>query len=120
MRRATDQEDYQVTHPADPSRKLFVSYDPTHILKNVRNQMIDRTLKWNGELVDFSLIKLLFAKTINDGLSLCRYLTRRHVDPTNFERMKVAYARDVFRPEMVAAFRSMHDLKEPGFGNVEP
>ncbi len=68
MRRATDQEDYQVTHPADPSRKLFVSYDPTHILKNVRNQMIDRTLKWNGELVDFSLIKLLFAKTMMDYL----------------------------------------------------
>ncbi|KAI9555886.1 hypothetical protein GHT06_018403 [Daphnia sinensis] len=82
--------------------------------------MIDRPLKWNGELIDFSLIKLLFAKTISDGLSLCQYLTRKHVDPTNFERMKVAYARDIFRPAMVAALRGMHDLKEVGFQKVEP
>jgi hypothetical protein len=33
--------------------------------------------------------------------------------------MKVNYARDVFRPEFVAALRSMHDLKEPVFENVE-
>lgn len=55
-----------------------------------------------------------------EGSSLCRYLTRRHVDLTNSERMKVAYARDIFRPEMVAALRSVHDLKEVGFEKVEP
>lgn len=56
--------------------------------------MIDRHLKSNGEFIDLSLIKLLFAKTINDGLSFCRYLTRKHVDPTNFDRMNVTYARN--------------------------
>lgn len=120
LRRATDAEDFQVTHPADPSRHLFLSFDPTHLLKNIRNQMIDRPLKWDGELINFSLITLLFTKTMHDGLALCRYLTRRHVDPTNFERMKVSYARDIFRPETVAALRSMHDLGEIGFQKVEP
>jgi hypothetical protein len=62
-----------VTHLAEPSRKLYVSYDPTHILKNVRNQLLERNLKWEGERIYFSLIKLLFAKTLIDGLPLCRF-----------------------------------------------
>ncbi|EFX77952.1 hypothetical protein DAPPUDRAFT_105591 [Daphnia pulex] len=34
--------------------------------------------------------------------------------------MKVKLAVDIFRPEMVAALRTMHDLLEVGFENVEP
>ena len=119
LKRRTDEEEIVVTHPVDQSRKLFLSFDYTHILKNIRNQMIDRPLKWNGNHINFSLITLLFQKTIDGGLALCRFLTRRHVDPKNFERMKVNYARDIFRPEVDAALRSMHDLQEPGFENVE-
>jgi hypothetical protein len=119
LKREADNNDFQVTHPADPSRILFVSYDYTHILKNVRNQLIDRQLKWNETRLDFSIIKLLFVKTIENGLPLCRFLTRRHIDPTNFERMKVCYARDIFRPELVAALRCMSDMYQIGFENVE-
>ena len=119
LKRKTDKEEIAVTHPFYPSRKLFLSYDYTHILKNIRNQMIDRPLKWKGNYINFSLITLLFQRTIDDELTLCRFLTRRHVDPTYVERMKVKYARDVFRPEDVAALRSMHVLNEHGFENVE-
>ncbi|KZS10457.1 Uncharacterized protein APZ42_025079 [Daphnia magna] len=82
--------------------------------------MIDRELMWNGKRVDFSLMKLLFPKTMNDVLPLCRFLSRRHVDPTNFERMKVAYARAVFKPEVVAALRCMQDRYQSGFQHVQP
>lgn len=81
--------------------------------------MIDRPLKWKGNYIHFSLITLLFQRTIDDELTLCRFLIRRHVDPTNVERMQVKYARDVFRPEDVAALRSTHVLNEHGFENVE-
>lgn len=50
---------------------------------------------------------------------MCRFLTRNDVDPTNLERMKVKYARDVFMLEVVAALRRMNDLNEQGFENVE-
>lgn len=89
LRKSADKNDFRVTHPAEPSktsRKWYVSYHPTHILKKERNQLLERNLKWEGEKIDFSLIKLLFAKTLNDGLPLCRFLTRRHIDPTNFEK----------------------------------
>ncbi len=37
-------EDFFVTQPANPTRKIFLSYDYTHIVKNVRNQQINRNL----------------------------------------------------------------------------
>ena len=33
--------------------------------------------------------------------------------------MKVSYARDIFRPELVAALRCMSDMFQTGFGKVE-
>jgi|688.fasta_scaffold284755_1 hypothetical protein len=51
---------------------------------------------------------------MNDGFLYVDF-TRRHVDPTNFDSMKVAYARDIFRPEIVPALRSMHVFKELSF-----
>jgi hypothetical protein len=53
-RRETDRKYFKVTHPADPSRSLFVSFDHTQFLKNVRNKMIDRHLRSNGEFLDLS------------------------------------------------------------------
>jgi hypothetical protein len=52
-------------------------------------------LKWDENRIDFELIRLLFAKTLNDGLTLCDFLTRQHIDQTNFEKIKVSYARDI-------------------------
>lgn len=57
---------------------------------------------------------------MNDHFHMVRFLSRKHVEPTNFERMKVKLAVDLFRPEMVAALRTMHDLLAVGFENVEP
>jgi hypothetical protein len=120
LRQPCDEDDFKVTHPVDPKRPLFVSYDYTHITKNARKQLIDRSLKINGQLLDFNLIKLLLSRTMNDHFHMVRFLSRKHVEPTNFERMKVKLAVDLFRPEMVAALRTMHDLLEVGFENVEP
>jgi hypothetical protein len=45
LRRPGDKDDFKVTHPVDPERPFFLSYDYTHIIKNARNQLLDRTRK---------------------------------------------------------------------------
>lgn len=63
LRKPADKDDFRVTHPAEPSktsRKWYVSYGPTHILKKERNQLLERNLKWEGEKIDFSLIELIY------------------------------------------------------------
>jgi hypothetical protein len=54
LRRTTDRK---VTDPADSSRYLFVLFDHTQFLKKTRNELIDRHLKCNWELIDLFLIK---------------------------------------------------------------
>jgi hypothetical protein len=56
---------------------------------------------------------------LNDGLAICRFLSRKHIAPTNFEKKKVGYAREIFKPELTSSLRTMHDLNQRGFENVE-
>lgn len=120
LRRPNDVENFKVTNPANPCKKMFLSYDYTHIIKNVRNQLIDRKLVKDGKNLDFGLIRLLYQRTINDSFHICRFLTRKHIDPTNFEKMKVKLAIDIFKPEVPASLRSMCEMNKVGFTNVEP
>ena len=49
-----------------------------------------------------------------------RYLTRKHFAPTNLERMKVKWAVDIFRPELVAALQLLCEYGIAGFEDAMP
>lgn len=68
----------------------------------------------------FSLITLIYAYQKNKKLKLVRFLTGKHIAPTNMNRMKVKWAVDIFRPEMVAALLLCQEYGIPGFENVGP
>ncbi len=51
---------HEIPHPLDKKRKFAVSFDSSHLIKNVRNQFIDRKLKWNGKPILFYYIKRLY------------------------------------------------------------
>lgn len=78
-----------IPHPLDESRKLFLSYDYTHLLKNVRNLWIDRPFLINGSPVLFTPLVKIYNETKNDVFKPVRHLTRKVVEPTNLERQKV-------------------------------
>ena len=110
-----------VKHPVDPKRKLFLSFDPTHILKNVRNQFMDRHLNINGDYISFELIKKLYKiQKQFPCLRPDRRLTRKHVDPSNLERQKVQPAVDIFSDETIAAVLMLADHRAEGFQQVGP
>ncbi len=44
---------HDIPHRIDSKRRFFLSLDSSHIIKNVRNQFIDRPLKWNGKPILF-------------------------------------------------------------------
>lgn len=35
---------YRTEHPCDPDRQLFMSFDPCHVLKNVRSQLLSHDI----------------------------------------------------------------------------
>ncbi len=109
----------RVLHPADPSRWLFVSFDYCHILKNWRNQWLDRDFIMNGVRINADpLLKLLTLQHKN-LLQLAYKLTNKHLYPNNLERQKVQPAVDIFQLDVVAALRTCSDMNLTGFCNIE-
>ncbi|KAH8041052.1 hypothetical protein HPB51_013712 [Rhipicephalus microplus] len=77
-----------VPHPMDMNRRLFLSFDHCHILKNLRNQMLStkRVLFNNGHYYSPTYLrKLLDITEKQSSFKLVRNLTQKHVYPTNFE-----------------------------------
>jgi hypothetical protein len=53
---------HEIALPNDSKWKLFLSFDSSHIIKNVRNQFIDRSLQRKGKSIRFDFIKILYLK----------------------------------------------------------
>jgi hypothetical protein len=104
-----------IDHPNSGERKFFVSFDSSHIIKNLRNQFIDRPLKRNGKDISFHFITRLHEKQKRKLLQPVRKLTQRHLEPTKIERQNVQRALDIFSRPMASALESYRRLKVSGF-----
>ena len=120
LRKEGDEDPEKMTHPFDRNRVIFLSSDYTHAFKDVINLWINREFLIYGKIVSFAPIALLYEKQKNHNLRLVKFLTRKHVEPTSMERMRVRWAYDVFRPEVVAALKLLKHYNIPRFENVEP
>ncbi|KZS05244.1 Uncharacterized protein APZ42_031633 [Daphnia magna] len=70
---------HEIRHPNDPERKLFLSFDSSHIIKNLRNQFRDRPLQRNGKALMFDFVKRLHNKQKKFILKMLEALRRRQV-----------------------------------------
>ncbi|XP_077492721.1 uncharacterized protein LOC144103890 [Amblyomma americanum] len=95
-------------HPEDPTRKLFLAFDQCHIIKNVRSQFLARDLGKDGE-VSSSHLKELYRMQQDSIVKPVRFLTRKHVFPSNIEKMNVSRAVQVFSPPVTAALKLLQE-----------
>lgn len=110
---------FVVPHPLDPSRLLFLSYDYTHLAKNIRNLWIDKDFKINGNPANFSPVVNLYKLGEKEELKPVRNLVRKAIQPTNLERQKVKYALLVFSVPVIAAIKMFAATNTPGFENTQ-
>ncbi|XP_075742919.1 uncharacterized protein LOC142796362 [Rhipicephalus microplus] len=97
---------YRTEHPCDPDRQLFMSFDPCHVLKNVRSQLLSHDIGPERE-ISSSYIKDLYK--LQKGLTVkpVRYLSRKHVLPNNIEKMNVGRAVQLLSPCVTAALKHL-------------
>ncbi|KAH6926278.1 hypothetical protein HPB50_016221 [Hyalomma asiaticum] len=98
----------RVPHPTDPSRSLFLAFHQSHIIKNVRSQFLARKFGRNGEISSI-YIKDLYKMQQGSILKPVRFLTRKHLYPSNIEKMGVKPAVQLFSPAVRAALSFMKD-----------
>lgn len=93
---------YRTDHLCDPERLLFISFDPCHVIKNVRSQFLAHDFDPRGE-VSSSYIKKIYDLQKNLTVKPVRCLSRKHVYPNNIEKMNVARAVQMLSPDVTAA-----------------
>lgn len=85
----SEEQPWKMKHPLDETRVIFLSFDYTHLLKNIRNQFHDRDFLIDGRRVSWKYIRMIHDMQETMLLKLARSLTRKHIDPSNLERQKV-------------------------------
>ncbi|KAH8037852.1 hypothetical protein HPB51_018340 [Rhipicephalus microplus] len=98
-----------VTHPLNPDRQLFLSFDYCPIIKNVRNQFLDtkRIFRNAGVLIVPDYLRNLhdIQEKQAGAFKLVRCLTKKHLWPSNFQKMSVARAVAIFSPQVTSVLR---------------
>ncbi|XP_023232214.1 uncharacterized protein LOC111632058 [Centruroides sculpturatus] len=101
---------HKIPHPCNTIRPLFLSFDPNHIIKNLRSILLERKMTDGYECIDGGYyMKILLDIQKNILIKPVRFLTRAHVFPTNLEKMKVKRARDIFLPVVIGTLNFLKD-----------
>uniref|UniRef100_A0A147BC10 Putative transposase protein n=1 Tax=Ixodes ricinus TaxID=34613 RepID=A0A147BC10_IXORI len=99
---------YRIQHPHDPERLLFLSFDYCHIIKNVRSQFLAHDIGKDGE-ISSSHLKKIYEMQKDWIVKPVRFLSRKHVYPSNIEKMNVSRAIDVLSPDVTSTLRYLKD-----------
>ena len=81
---------------------IHFMYDPPHLLKSIRNNLLRYGLEFKEGLVSWSYIRMIYEMHDDDDddldlrVRLVPKLTKHHVSPKMFSRMKVKLATQVF------------------------
>lgn len=82
-------------HPKDPDLKVFVFADPPHLLKLIRNNLIDFGFHYEDKTLTKDCIEEIL-KLNNIDLRIPHKLDRKHLDASGTERQKVSLAAQLF------------------------
>ena len=99
----------EIPHPEDPKRPLFLAFDQCHILKNLRSLFLERIMFDGKEIITGDYVKKLYEIQELQTITPVHFLSRKHVDPTNFEKMNVKRAKEVFSNEVISALKFLKE-----------
>lgn len=85
------------------NEKIFYIFDPPHLMKATRNNFFKHHFKFNDYLIDKSHIQKFYDHDKTLPLRLAPKLTNKHMDPNNFDKMRVKYAVQVLSSTVAAA-----------------
>lgn len=92
------------------NQKIYALYDVPHLIKSLRNNLLNYDLITPDGIVSWKVIKELYFHDNNKKTKLCPKLTKQHIWPNTFERMTVKLATQVFSRTVVAAIATLQEL----------
>ncbi|KAH9385016.1 hypothetical protein HPB48_027050 [Haemaphysalis longicornis] len=101
---------YVVPHPFKQGNPPFLSFGRNHLIKNLRNNLVEREMVNGDDLIQGGLY-LKKPLSIQSQLLVkpLRFLTQSHVKPNNLEKMKVSRPTQVFFPVVIATLEFLQE-----------
>ena len=103
-------------------KRIYLMFDPPHLLKCIRNNLINYTFKFNQYSACWKDVEDFYEKDKILPIRSAPKLTDKHINPTNFQKMKVKYATQVFSHTVAASictYASMGGLPASSLGTAE-
>lgn len=91
-------------------RDIFYLFDPPHMIKALRNNLLHFNFKWDNQVASWSDIVTFYEKDSKLNNRLAPKLTKSHINPTNFERMRVKLATQVISNSVVCGLETYVNL----------
>jgi hypothetical protein len=104
-----------ISHPFFPNQDLYFLADVPHLLKNIRNCLLKQNVILPREVVNefglpssevsISHVRKLVELQENSDFKIAPSLSKKHVDPKQFEKMKVNVAAQLLSHSTASALR---------------
>lgn len=88
------------------SYRIVAIFDPMHLIKSVRNNLLNGNYIRDGKIITFSDIRLVYELDKNKTIRALPKLTESHIFPTTFQRMNVKLAMQVFSHSVASAIET--------------
>ena len=75
--------------------KIVYLFDTCHLIKAVRNNLMKYDFHFGEKVASWDDIRMLYNRDTQQSLRCCPKLTKKHINPNGFEKMKVKYAMQV-------------------------
>lgn len=86
------------------AEKIYFMFDPPHLIKSLRNNLLKYDLMWRKNTAKWSHIKSLYTHQEKFRVNLIPKITRRHIFfRSSFQKMKVKLATQVFSQSVYIA-----------------
>jgi hypothetical protein len=108
-----------IRHPYNIGLKLFFSFDYCLAVKNARNLFLDHDMASSEGMISASYLKELLTIQENLIVKPVRHLTKKHLYPSNLEKMKVHLAVQIFSPAVTASLRYLMDYGGEQFSHFK-
>lgn len=89
-------------------QKIFYIFDVPHLLKATRNNLLRHNYVEDGKATSWQYIIDLYNTDKNKQCRIAPKLTDAHINPNNFQRMKVKYASQILSNTVSAALNTYH------------
>lgn len=84
-------------------KKIYYIFDAPHLIKCIRNNLLTNDFLYDDKKISWHYIKELFSKQQVNNLKLIPKITEAHIQPNNFQKMRVKYAAQIFSHSVYAA-----------------